>query len=284
MNKVLIFGVGLIGGSIALSLKKTGLTSSIIGVGRNQDNLNDAIKLKIIDHTSQDLDKNIAEANIIIIATPVAQIPSILKIIQPYLSSHTIITDVGSTKTDVIESAREILGQQYSQFIGGHPIAGSEKHGAMAAHSDLFKNKNVILTPDQHSSLRAREMITTLWKNAGAKVSYMSHIDHDKIFSTISHLPHLLAFSLVDMIAQRSNANELLKYAASGFKDFTRIAASSPEMWKDIIFANKKFILEDIKYFENQMELINDAIKHEDEKKILALFKNASKTRNEWSQ
>ncbi len=284
MNKILIFGVGLIGGSIALSLKKTGLTSSIIGVGRNQDNLNDAIKLKIIDHTSQDLDKNIAEANIIIIATPVAQIPSILKIIQPYLSSHTIITDVGSTKTDVIESAREILGQQYSQFIGGHPIAGSEKHGAMAAHSDLFKNKNVILTPDQHSSLRAREMITTLWKNAGAKVSYMSHIDHDKIFSTISHLPHLLAFSLVDMITQRSNANELLKYAASGFKDFTRIAASSPEMWKDIIFANKKFILEDIKYFENQMELINDAIKHEDEKKILALFKNASKTRNEWSQ
>ncbi len=284
MNKILIFGVGLIGGSIALSLKKTGLTSNIIGVGRNQDNLNDAIKLKIIDHTSQDLDKNIAEANIIIIATPVAQIPSILKIIQPYLSSHTIITDVGSTKTDVIESAREILGQQYSQFIGGHPIAGSEKHGAMAAHSDLFKNKNVILTPDQHSSLRAREMITTLWKNAGAKVSYMSHIDHDKIFSTISHLPHLLAFSLVDMITQRSNANELLKYAASGFKDFTRIAASSPEMWKDIIFANKKFILEDIKYFENQMELINDAIKHEDEKKILALFKNASKTRNEWSQ
>ena len=284
MNKVLIFGVGLIGGSIALSLKKTGLTSSIIGVGRNQDNLNDAIKLKIIDHTSQDLDKNIAEANIIIIATPVAQIPPILKIIQPYLSSHTIITDVGSTKTDVIESAREILGQQYSQFIGGHPIAGSEKHGAMAAHSDLFKNKNVILTPDQHSSLRAKEMITTLWKNAGAKVSYMSHIDHDKIFSTISHLPHLLAFSLVDMITQRSNANELLKYAASGFKDFTRIAASSPEMWKDIIFANKKFILEDIKYFENQMELINDAIKHEDEKKILALFKNASKTRNEWSQ
>ncbi len=284
MNKILIFGVGLIGGSIALSLKKTGLTSSIIGVGRNQDNLNDAIKLKIIDHTSQDLDKNIAEANIIIIATPVAQIPSILKIIQPYLSSHTIITDVGSTKTDVIESAREILGQQYSQFIGGHPIAGSEKHGAMAAHSDLFKNKNVILTPDQHSSLRAKEMITTLWKNAGAKVSYMSHIDHDKIFSTISHLPHLLAFSLVDMITQRSNANELLKYAASGFKDFTRIAASSPEMWKDIIFANKKFILEDIKYFENQMELINDAIKHEDEKKILALFKNASKTRNEWSQ
>ncbi len=284
MNKILIFGVGLIGGSIALSLKKTGLTSSIIGVGRNQDNLNDAIKLKIIDHTSQDLDKNIAEANIIIIATPVAQIPSILKIIQPYLSSHTIITDVGSTKTDVIESAREILGQQYSQFIGGHPIAGSEKHGAMAAHSDLFKNKNVILTPDQHSSLRAKEMITTLWKNAGAKVSYMSHIDHDKIFSTISHLPHLLAFSLVDMITQRSNANELLQYAASGFKDFTRIAASSPEMWKDIIFANKKFILEDIKYFENQMELINDAIKHEDEKKILALFKNASKTRNEWSQ
>lgn len=136
MNKILIFGVGLIGGSIALSTKKSGIASDIVGVGRNQDNLNDAIKLKLIDRTSQELNKDIAEAHIIIIATPVAQFSSILKTIQPHLSSHTIITDVGSTKTSVIESAKEILGNQYSQFIGGHPIAGSEKHGATAAHLD----------------------------------------------------------------------------------------------------------------------------------------------------
>ncbi|MEY3067754.1 MAG: hypothetical protein RLZ27_195 [Pseudomonadota bacterium] len=284
MNKILIFGVGLIGGSIALSAKKSGLASDIVGVGRNQDNLNDAIKLKLIDRTSQELNKDIAEAHIIIIATPVAQFPLILKTIQPHLSSHTIITDVGSTKTSVIESAKQILGSQYSQFIGGHPIAGSEKHGATAAHIDLFKDKNVILTPDQDTSSRAKEVIEVLWKNAGAIVSNMSHSDHDKIFSTISHLPHLLAFSLVDMITQRANANELLKFAASGFKDFTRIAASSPEMWKDITLANKKFILDDIKHFENQIKLLKEAIEHEDEKKILTLFENASKTRSEWSR
>ena len=284
MNKILIFGVGLIGGSIALTAKKSDLSSDIVGVGRNQDNLNDAIKLKLIDRTSQDLNKDIAEAHIIIIATPVAQFPSILKKIQPHLSSHTIITDVGSTKTVVIHSAKQILGNQYSQFIGGHPIAGSEKHGATSAHIDLFKDKNVILTPDQDTSPKAREVVEVLWKNTGAIVSNMSHSDHDKIFSTVSHLPHLLAFSLVDMITQRTNANELLKFAASGFKDFTRIAASSPEMWKDITLANKKFILEDIKHFENQIKLLKEAIEHEDTKKILTLFENASKTRNEWSQ
>ncbi len=284
MNKILIFGVGLIGGSIALSAKKSGFASDIAGVGRNQDNLNDAIKLKLIDRTSQDLRKDISEAHIIIIATPVAQFPIILKLIQPHLSSHTIITDVGSTKTDVIESAKQILGPQYSQFIGGHPIAGSEKHGATAAHIDLFKNKNVILTADQDTSFEAKQKIEMLWKNAGAIVSNMSHNDHDKIFSTISHLPHLLAFSLVDMITHRKNANELLKFAASGFKDFTRIAASSPEMWKDITLANKKFILEDIQLFENQIKLLKEAIEQEDTKKILALFENASKTRNEWSK
>ncbi len=284
MNKILIFGIGLIGGSIALSAKKSGFASDIAGVGRNQDNLNDAIKLKLIDRISQDLKKDISEAHIIIIATPVAQFPIILKLIQPHLSSHTIITDVGSTKTDVIESAKQILGPQYSQFIGGHPIAGSEKHGATAAHIDLFKNKNVILTADQDTSFEAKQKIEMLWKNAGAIVSNMSHNDHDKIFSTISHLPHLLAFSLVDMITHRKNANELLKFAASGFKDFTRIAASSPEMWKDITLANKKFILEDIQLFENQIKLLKEAIEQEDTKKILALFENASKTRNEWSK
>ena len=284
MNKILIFGVGLIGGSIALSAKKSGFASDIVGVGRNQDNLNDAIKLKLIDRTSQDLRKDISEAHIIVIATPVAQFPIILKLIQPHLSSHTIITDVGSTKTDVIESAKQILGPQSSQFIGGHPIAGSEKHGANAAHIDLFKNKNVILTADQDTSFEAKQKIEMLWKNAGAIVSNMSHNDHDKIFSTISHLPHLLAFSLVDMITHRKNANELLKFAASGFKDFTRIAASSPEMWKDITLANKKFILEDIQLFENQIKLLKEAIEQEDTKKILALFENASKTRNEWSK
>jgi prephenate dehydrogenase len=284
VNKILIFGIGLIGGSIALSAKKSGFASDIVGVGRNQDNLNDAIKLKLIDRTSQDLRKDISEAHIIVIATPVAQFPIILKLIQPHLSSHTIITDVGSTKTDVIESAKQILGPQYSQFIGGHPIAGSEKHGATAAHIDLFKNKNVILTADQDTSFEAKQKIEMLWKNAGAIVSNMSHNDHDKIFSTISHLPHLLAFSLVDMITHRKNANELLKFAASGFKDFTRIAASSPEMWKDITLANKKFILEDIQLFENQIKLLKEAIEQEDTKKILALFENASKTRNEWSK
>jgi len=284
VNKILIFGVGLIGGSLALNAKNTAFASHIVGVGRNQDNLDDAIKLKLIDRISDDLEKDIADSHIIVIATPVAQFPSILKTIQPHLASHTIITDVGSTKTEVMKSAKEILGAQYSQFIGGHPIAGSEKHGATSADIDLFKNKNVILTPDETTSPHARETIESLWKNAGAVVSNMSHTEHDKIFSTISHLPHLLAFSLVDMITHRSNANELLKFAASGFKDFTRIAASSPEMWRDITLANKHFILEDIQHFENEIKLLKEAIQHEDTKKILALFENASKTRNKWSQ
>ena len=288
MKKLVIFGVGLIGGSIALALKKAGFVTHIVGVGRNYAMLEKALELGVIDSLSDATDANIhaacSGADMILIAAPVAQTKTILQRIKPHLQAQTVITDAGSTKGDVLEIAREILGEQFQQFVGGHPIAGAEKSGVSAAKADLFLGKNVVLTPSPAANNDAVLAITAMWQACGANVTEMSADNHDAIFAAVSHLPHLLAFALVDDIASRPNAEQLFSFAASGFRDFTRIAGSHPEMWRDISLANKSALLSEITAFESELSQLKQLLINENSTGLQSLFERASMARNNWAE
>lgn len=284
VKKIVIFGVGLIGGSVALALKKTGHAPTIVGVGRSVESLNQALELGVIDALETNVQAACSDADLILIAAPVAQTSAILQSIKPHLNKDTVITDAGSTKSDVLSAAQAILGEQFSQFIGGHPIAGAEKSGVSAAKSDLFVGKNVVLTPTPATNIHAARRATQLWQACGAKVSEMSAENHDGIFAAVSHLPHLLAFALVDDIASRTNAEQLFSFAASGFRDFTRIAGSHPEMWRDISLANKTALLSEISAFESELTQLKQLLANEDAAGIQALFERASVARNNWAE
>ncbi len=275
--------MGLIGGSVALALKKQANAPLCVGIGRNQANVDQALSLGIIDEAETDISKALTDADMVLIATPVAQTKAILKSIQPHLNANTIITDAGSTKTNVLSIAQEILGEQTKQFVCGHPIAGAEKSGASAASADLFSGKNVVLTPSSTNSTETINKVRQLWQDCGANVIEMSAEAHDSIFATVSHLPHLLAFTLVDNIASRSNAAELFNFAASGFRDFTRIAGSSPEMWRDISLANKPALLKEINAYEAGLSQLKQLLEDDNTAGLEALFERASKARNQWA-
>jgi prephenate dehydrogenase len=284
LKKLVIFGVGLIGGSVALALKKAGYSTQIVGVGRSQESLQAALDLGVIDVATSNVAEAIKDADMILIAAPVAQTPSILSAIKPHLSAQTIITDAGSTKSDVLQYAHDILGECSHQFIGGHPIAGAEKSGVSAATADLFLGKNVVLTPTPQANIHEVSRVAKLWQDCGAKVSEMSAETHDSIFAAVSHLPHLLAFALVDEIASRTNAAQLFGFAASGFRDFTRIAGSHPEMWRDISLANKEALLNEISAYQAELSKLKTMLQNSDGAGLHALFERASLARNAWAE
>ncbi len=284
VKKLVIFGVGLIGGSVALALKKQTPALLCVGVGRNRENLDQAIKLGIIDTIANNTTEALSDADMVLIAAPVAQTRSILQQIKPHLQQDTIITDAGSTKADVLAIAHEVLGDQAHQFVGGHPIAGAEKSGAVAAMVDLYVGKNVVLTPTTQNNTTAVNNVRQLWQDCGAKVIEMSAQHHDSIFATVSHLPHLLAFALVNDIAARDNADELFQFAASGFRDFTRIAGSHPEMWRDISLANRNALLTEVSQFQMALANIEHLLKDEDGNGLQDLFERASLARNQWAK
>ncbi len=284
LKKLVIFGVGLIGGSVASALKKAGSSAEIVGVGRSSESLQTAIDLNVIDTASSNIAEALLHADIVLIAAPVAQTPLILNAIKPHLHADTVVTDAGSTKSDVLACAQEILGEQFTQFVGGHPIAGAEKSGVTAATADLYINKNVVLTPTLDTNQNAVQRIRELWQNCGANVTEMPAETHDGIFAAVSHLPHLLAFALVDDIASRANAEQLFGFAASGFRDFTRIAGSHPEMWRDISLANKAALLNEITAYQDELSRIKQMLEHDDGDALHALFERASTARNNWAK
>lgn len=284
LKKLVIFGVGLIGGSVASALKKAGCVTEIVGVGRSNESLQTAIDLNVIDSATSNIAEAISHADIVLIAAPVAQTPLIFASIKPYLDTNTIVTDAGSTKSDVMACAKEILGDKFSQFVGGHPIAGAEKSGVTAAKADLYLNKNVVLTPNHSTSAHAVQRVRELWQLCGANVTEMSAETHDSIFAAVSHLPHLLAFALVDDIASRPNAEQLFGFAASGFRDFTRIAGSHPEMWRDISLANKTALLNEITAYQNELSRLKQMLENSDGDALHALFERASTARNNWAK
>lgn len=276
--------MGLIGGSVALALKKAGSAAQIIGVGRSTESLQSALDLGVIDVACNDIAQALHNADIVLIAAPVAQTASILTAIKPALAENTVVTDAGSTKSDVLACAQEILGEQFSQFVGGHPIAGAEKSGVTAATTDLYRNKNVVLTPTEATNADAVQRVRELWQHCGANVTEMPAATHDSIFAAVSHLPHLLAFALVDDIASRQNAEQLFGFAASGFRDFTRIAGSHPEMWRDISLANRTALLNEITAYQDELSRLKQMLETSDGDALHALFDRASTARNNWAK
>lgn len=282
-RKLVIFGVGLIGGSLALALKKRNEIGNIVGIGRDGDNMQTALDLGVVDAIEQDAAKALQAADIVMIAAPVAQTPDILRKIAPHLGPSTVVTDAGSTKSDVLHSAQDILGSLSVRFVPGHPIAGAEKSGVTAARADLYQDKNVVLTPAPNTDADAIALVRELWAATGANVTEMTAQQHDGIFAAVSHLPHLLAFALVDELASRKNAAQLFDFAASGFRDFTRIAGSSPEMWRDISLANRDALLGELDAYAGELQTIRTLLQSADGAGLQALFDRASKARNEWA-
>ncbi len=280
-HKLAIIGVGLIGGSAALALRQAGQTGQIIGVGRDDESLQQAIDLGVIDQAAS-LEDAVRDADLILLATPVGQFPALMQRMEGIVAPHAVITDAGSTKRDVVEAARQHLAACLPRFVPAHPIAGAEKSGVTAARAELFTGKNVVLTPLAETDNDATRKTADFWRACGANLAEMSVETHDQIFAAVSHLPHLLAFALVDDLARRPNAEQILGFAAGGFRDFSRIASSSPEMWRDISLANREALLAEIDAYQAELALIRKLLADSDGPALEALFQNARTARNTW--
>ncbi len=283
MQKIVIFGVGLIGGSFALALRKANAVSEVVGFGRSLKTLEQAKQLGILDRIGSDVANEVSNADLILLATPVAQMAELFTLIAPHLGINTLITDGGSTKGDVVAAARAHLGGKISQFIPAHPIAGAEKSGAAAALPDLYQGKRVVLTPLSENLAEDVARVRQAWELCGANVSELTPQQHDEVFAAVSHLPHLLSFALVHDLAQRDNREQLLSFAASGFRDFTRIAASSPEMWRDICMANREALLRELRQYSAELNDLQIALEHQDSAKLEEVFSLAREVRSAWS-
>lgn len=281
-KKIVIFGVGLIGGSFALALRKAEAVGEIVGFGRSAATLEQAKQLGILDRIGTDLAAELGDANIVLLATPVGQMAELMARIAPHLGAHTLVTDGGSTKCDVAGYARAQLGDKLAQFIPAHPIAGAEKSGAAAALADLYAGKKVVLTPLPENSPEAVARVRRAWELCGAKVSELTPQQHDEVFAAVSHLPHLLSFALVHDLAQRGNRDLLLSFAASGFRDFTRIAASSPEMWRDICLANRDALSKELQTYIAELNQMSAMLAAGDAEQLEQIFSTARKLRAGW--
>ena len=281
-GRVAVIGVGLIGGSFALALKRARVADHIVGAGRSRANLRRALKRRAIDSIAGSAGAAAKGADLVFISTPVSHYEKIFKEIKPNLKPSAIVTDGGSTKRDVVAAARKGLDRKISQFIPGHPIAGAEKSGVAAASSDLFKGKRVVLTPLASNFPRDVRTLEKTWQKANARVSRMSPAEHDAVFAAVSHLPHLLAYGLVSDIAGRRNSKQLFGYAAGGFRDFTRIASSHPEMWRDIAIANRDQLLKEVANFSRTLSRLRKLLKNKNAKGLEKTFSGARAARERW--
>jgi len=281
-DKVVIVGVGLIGGSFALGLKAAGAARRIVGLERSGAALERAGQLGIIDEACTDPRLALRGADLVLLAAPVAQTARILESLLPWLEPHTIVTDAGSTKSDVVASARAVLAERIAQFVPGHPIAGRESNGPDAAIPDLYRGKKAVLTPLAENPQAAVDKVAAAWRACGAIIHVLAPEEHDKVFAAVSHLPHLLAYALVDDIANKPHADLLFQYAASGFRDFTRIAGSSPEMWRDISLANRDALLGELDAYLAQLNGLRARLAEADGAALEAVYGNAQRARCAW--
>jgi prephenate dehydrogenase len=281
-QRVAVIGVGLIGGSFALALKAARGCAHVAGAGRGGANLQRALERGAIDSIAADAAAAVQDADLVLIATPVAQIEKILASIRPNIKPGAIVTDAGSTKRDVVAAARAALGGKLAQFIPAHPVAGAEHRGAAVADAGLFRGRRVVLAPLRENSAADVETLSGVWFALGARVSRMTPEAHDAVFAAVSHLPHLLAFALVDELSARSDAAQLFGYAAGGFRDFTRIASSHPEMWRDICVANRDRLLQELHLYEKKLKSIGALLEAGDAAALEKLFADARAARERW--
>jgi prephenate dehydrogenase len=282
IRKLVIIGVGLIGGSFALALKKAKAVKHVVGVGRTRKNLQTALKLGVIDEMSLDAAAAVRDADMVLIGTPVGQMAAVMKTIAPHLGAKTIVTDGGSTKQDVIACARKYLGAHFKQFVPAHPMAGTEQSGAAAAFAELYRGRKVILVPQKETAARAVSAVRAAWQACGANVVRLQAREHDEILAAVSHLPHVAAFALMGMLADRKDAKRVLGFSAGGLRDTVRISGSSPEMWRDIFLANRTALLADIDKYINKIKYLRSNLQTGDGDALQALFEHARHAREQW--
>lgn len=284
LGKVVIVGVGLIGGSFALALKSAGAVREAVGLERSPEAAARALELGIVDSITASPQEAMQGADLVLLAAPVAQTGSILQALLPHLEPGTVITDAGSTKSDVAATARAVLGERAKQFVPGHPIAGRESNGPDAALPELYQGKKTVITPLPENAPGDVGLVAAAWRLCGAVIHTLTPEQHDSVFAAVSHLPHLLAFALVDDIANKPHAELLFGYAASGFRDFTRIAGSSPEMWRDISLANRDALLTELDAYLAQLTVLRARLAANDGPGLEAIYTNAQRARRAWSE
>lgn len=282
ISRLCVIGVGLIGGSLALALRRAGIVDEIVGCGRNQANLRRAQELGVVDRYSTNPAMAVADADVVVIGVPLGSVRSVLTTIRDALDPATVVTDVGSAKRCVIDAAEATFGHMPARFVPGHPVAGTEKSGVEAAFADLFQNRRVILTPLALTDPQAVSTVSALWESAGAEVISMSADHHDRMLAATSHLPHLLAFGLVDTLARWDGGEDVFRYAAGGFRDFTRIASSDPIMWRDICIANRKALLEALEHYSEGLGMLTDLVRRLDAQGLEQVFRNAKDVRDQY--
>ncbi len=279
-NKVYLVGVGLINASLAKDLKRHNLAQTVVGVGRDAQRLAAARSLNIIDEYQLLESADVSNADLIVVGVPVGKIKDTFSKLKPSLNAKTLLTDVGSSKSDVVQAALETFGELPINFVPGHPIAGSEHSGFEHSVEQLYKNRKVILTPTDKTAASASDAVAKMWESVGANVDLMSASQHDAILSATSHLPHIVAYNLVNYLGQRNDAESIFNYAAGGFYDFTRIASSDPTMWADICVANKDEIINSINGFVACLEDLKQKITEQDKNAIHASFIQAKQLRD----
>jgi prephenate dehydrogenase len=282
IQKLAVIGVGLIGGSFSLALKKANAVRRVVGVGRTQKNLKAAVRLGVIDGTSGDPAEAVRDADLVLIATPIGQMPDVLAQIAPALGESTVVTDAASTKQNVIDDARRLLGRHFERFVPSHPIAGTENSGAAAAFAELYRERNVIVVPQPETMPSAVRLVRSAWLACGARIVSLDAREHDEIFAAVSHLPHVIAFSLVSMLARRPDAPTLLGYSGGGLRDTVRIAGSSPEMWRDICIANRDALVGLLDGYADELRLARDAIAAANGAALMDMFERSRAARSRW--
>ena len=282
-----MIGVGLIGGSAALALRRRGVVQHVTGIGRTRRNLDDARAAGIID-AAMTLDEpwtsSLRDADIVLVATPVGQMPALFTAMANALGPSTIVTDAGSTKQDVVAAARAHLGGALPRFVPAHPVAGTENSGAKAATASLFDDRNVIVSPIDETDAHALARVRELWQACGASVVELDARQHDRVLAAVSHLPHLLAAAYVADLAVRADAANLFAQAGTGFRDFTRIAGASPEMWRDITLANLDALVDELASFRGALDVVEAALRERDGESLRTLFETASESRRAWAR
>jgi prephenate dehydrogenase len=281
-QSVCIIGTGLIGGSLALALRRAEFCTQITGAGRTEATLKTAVDLGVIDSYETDLAKAVSGADIVVVSVPLGAMKSVFEKIAPGLSATAVVTDAGSAKQGVIRDAEAALGDKASRFVAAHPIAGTERSGVQAAFKELYDERRVIITPTESTEAGATDLVTAMWQAAGAEVETMSAEHHDQILAGTSHLPHLLAFGLVDCLNNLEDVDEIFRFAAGGFRDFTRIASSDPVMWRDICLSNREAVMAMMKRYFQEMDKMYEALQESDGEKLKDIFVRAKKARDDF--
>jgi len=295
INNLCVIGTGLIGGSLCLSLKKSASVNSIIGAGRSEKTLKKAQQLNIIDSYKTDISEAVKDADLIFVSVPLGAMESVFEKIAAGLkksgNGKAVITDAGSSKQQVQQLADKIFSDvsadisadESKRFVAGHPIAGTENSGPEAAFADLYKERRVILTPAANTDSDAIQLVTELWQSVGAEVETMGAEHHDKVLAATSHLPHLIAFGLVHCLENIDDIEDVFRFAAGGFRDVTRIASSDPTMWRDICLNNQQPILDMMKRYKDEMDMLYNALQSGDGEKLMEVFEHAKKTRDKFT-